>query len=569
MRRSTVGVSLLIAMGCSGGMGNPPGTPAPSGGPVNQPGVPAPGTPGGNRGGFGAAAPAAPMWTRNDTASYVRKTAPTDPIIQRMYTEGMTNGQAGKLAQVLMDSIGPRLTGSPGYHRAADWIVKKYASWGVSARAQQYGTWNSWRRGTSHIDLISPRVRSLEGMMLGWSPGTGGRAIEGDVVLMPEVKTPEEFAAWATAHARGKFILMSAPNPSCRTAMQWDQFGQAGARAKLDSTRRDMTAAWADRTKHGGNQYTWPAQYGVAGVITSQWSQYPGVNKVFGSWRQQVPTFDTSCEDYNLLFRLAQNNQGPKVRVTADAEMLGEQPMFNVIGEIKGSEKPNEYIVLSAHFDSWDGGSGATDNGTGTITMLEAMRILKTVYPNPKRTILVGHWGGEEQGLNGSRSFVEDNPAIVAGVRAGWNQDNGTGRITSISPGPFSNAVAAMPRWVSEVPADIAGWIRIGGTGGPATGGTDNAAFQCAKSPVFGTSGLSWDYSLSTWHTNRDTFDKVVIDDLKNNATLIAMLTYLADKDNSLGAPMVIDSTTNNQGVRTAINYSCPKSTRNTSGSAR
>ena len=572
MTRKSVGFGLLFLAACSGSS-TPATTPSPAGGPAAAPSTPTAQGPGGPagpaRGGFQRPTPAPPRWTRNDSAAYVRKTPPTDPIIQRMYTEGMTNGQAGKLAQVLMDSIGPRLTGSPGYHRAVDWITKTYASWGISAKPQQYGTWNSWRRGTSHVDLIAPRVRTLEAGMLGWSPGTGGRPVEGDVVLFPNVKTPEEFASWATANARGKFILMSAPNPSCRNTLQWEQFGQPGAKERLDTLRSETTAAWADRTKNGGNQFEWPAQYGVAGVITTNWSQYPGVNKVFGSWRQKVPTLEASCEDYNLLFRLAENNQGPKVRVTADAEMLGEQPMFNVIGEIRGSEKPNEYIVLSAHFDSWDGASGATDNGTGTITMLEAMRILKKVYPNPKRTILVGHWGGEEQGLNGSHAFVEDNPAIVAGVRAGWNQDNGTGRIMSISPGPFSNAVAAMPRWMHEIPQDMAGWVRIGGTGAPASGGTDNASFQCAKAPVFSTGGLDWDYGNLTWHTNRDTYDKVVIEDLKHNATLVAMLTYLADKDPQFtGAPTVIDSAMV-RGQMAPVTFTCPKAVRKTVDSPR
>src|SRR5206468_5612041 len=95
-------------------------------------------------------------------------------------------------------------------------------------------------------------------------------------------------------------------------------------------------------------------------------------------------------------YRLAENKQNPIIEVTAESQALGEVPVFNVVGEVKGSAKPNEYVMLSAHFDSWDGASGATDNGTGTITMLEAMRILRQVYPNPKRTIIAGHWTGEE-----------------------------------------------------------------------------------------------------------------------------------------------------------------------------
>ena len=107
-----------------------------------------------------------------------------------------------------------------------------------------------------------------------------------------------------------------------------------------------------------------------------------------------------------MLYRLVENNQKPILKVVATSKEHGDVPTFNTIGMIKGVEKPDEYVILSAHFDSWDGGQGTTDNGTGSIVMLEAMRILKKLYPNPKRTIMVGHWGSEEQGLNGSRAFL-------------------------------------------------------------------------------------------------------------------------------------------------------------------
>ncbi len=120
----------------------------------------------------------------------------------------------------------------------------------------------------------------------------------------------------------------------------------------------------------------------------------------------------------------------------------------NTIAEIKGIEKPNEFVMLSAHFDSWDAATGATDNGTGTLVMMETMRILKKIYPNPKRTILVGHWGSEEQGLNGSRAFVEDHPEIVANIQALFNQDNGTGRVVNMSGAGFANAKNYLGRWL-------------------------------------------------------------------------------------------------------------------------
>ena len=509
----------------------------------------------GGRGGRGSAV---------DTTRFVRTTPPSDPVIQAMWEEGMHHSQAMALSQVLFDSIGPRLTNSDRFNAGQDWLLKTYASWGVQARREQWGTWSSWRRGPTHLDLIAPRTRSLEAMMLAWSPGTGGRDVEADVVLLPE-------SSGNAAGVRGKFVLVSPPNPSCRMPAQWQEFGQPGAAERVDSTRRAWTAEWNKRPGATGNaRYQWQKDAGVAGVISTNWSQYPGIDKVFGSAKQEVPTIDVTCEDYNLLYRLAERGQGPRVRLNASSEFLGELPVNNVIAEIKGSELPNEYIVLSAHYDSWDGGSGATDNGTGTVTMLEAMRILKKLYPHPRRTILVGHWGGEEQGLNGSRAFAEDHPEVVNGVYAGWNQDNGTGRVVNVGPGPFLAATDRFVNYLSQMPSEITGWIKISGVTGPAGGGSDNASFQCFKSPVYGLGALGWDYSWTTWHTNRDTYDKVVPEDLENNATLVAMLTYLADKDTSPLSHQVTDTFTNfRTGEQEQAKYACPKATRSTAASSR
>lgn len=586
--------TVIVVSGCARSAGAPSPTPAPTPAPAAVPapaaggaaavGAGAAGQPvappaagrgvaagggrgagaGGRGGGGGRGGPAV------DTSLYVRTAPPTDPIITAMWNEGMHHSQAENLAQVLFDSIGPRLVNSDRYNAGQDWLIKTYASWGVTARREQWGTWNSWQRGPTHLDLIAPRVRSLEAMMLAWSPGTDGKTVEGDVILMPDVKTAEEFNAWLPK-AKGKFVLTSPPNPSCRAGQQWIDFGQPGAAAKNDSIRAAWGAGWRARTLQGGNPNVWPKTAGVAAVISTNWSNLPGIDKVFGTVKQEVPTIDVTCEDYNLLFRLAEKNQGPRVRLSAGAKFLGEKPVFNVVAEIKGSERPNEYIVFSAHYDSWDGGSGATDNGTGTITMLEALRILKKVYPHPKRTIIVGHWGGEEQGLNGSESYVEDHPDIVRGMRAGWNQDNGTGRIVRIGPGPITNVNDHLVSWLSELPSQTTGWVKLGGANPMgARGSSDNFPFQCAKASMFETSALGWDYSNTTWHTNRDTFDKVVLDDLENNATLIAMLTYEADKDGTLPAPIAIDSVVNAQtGLKTVAPYNCPKSTRSSLASTR
>jgi hypothetical protein len=458
-----------------------------------------------------------------------------NPVLRRIWAVGMDSSQLPRLAQVLFDSLGPRLTASPGMEAAQNWLVSTYASWGISARKEQYGTWRGWRRGKSHIDLVAPRVRSLEGTMLAWSPGTPrGRPVRAPVVILPDVADSAALVRWLP-QAKGKFVLISFPQPTCRPDDSWEKWGTQATTDSMKAQRTAALQAWQQRVQRTG--YLGPLlsrrldAAGVAGIISSTWSQGWGVDKIFATQTDRAPVVDVSCEDYGMLFRLAQNNQGPIVELTAESQALGEVPVFNVVAEIKGSGLPNEYVMLSAHFDSWDGGSGATDNGTGTLTMLEAMRILKLVYPTPRRTILVGHWSGEEQGLNGSSAFVQDHPDVVTGLQALFNQDNGTGRVESMSASGFPNAPANLARYLSRIPADITRNIKFSFPGAPGGGGTDHASFVSCGAPGFGLGSGDWDYGRYTWHTNRDTYDKVSFDDVKNNATLAAMLVYLASED--------------------------------------
>jgi carboxypeptidase Q len=270
---------------------------------------------------------------------------------------------------------------------------------------------------------------------------------------------------------------------------------------------------------------------GAVGILTNNWSAGFGVDKIFSAYTKKIPTVDIGLEDYTLVYRLTEARTPPTLNIHTESKELGEVPTFNTIAEIKGTEKPNEYVMLSAHFDSWDGGTGATDNGTGTLTMMEAMRILKKVYPNPKRTILVGHWGSEEQGLNGSRAFVEDHPEIVANLQALFNQDNGTGRVTSLAGQGFVEPKDYLTRWLNAAPDTIKNRVKTSFPGQPGSGGSDFASFVAVGAPGFSISSLSWDYSTYTWHTNRDTYDKIIFDDVRNNALLAAILAYMASED--------------------------------------
>jgi carboxypeptidase Q len=458
-----------------------------------------------------------------------------DPILRQMWAEGMDRSQTWTMMQVLTDSIGPRLTGSPGMRSANDWLVAMYGSWGVTARNEQYGTWRHWRRGVSHIDLMAPRVRSLEGMMLAWSPGTPrGQPVTAETILIPDLADSAAFRVWLP-QVRGKMVLVSGALASCRPLANLEEFALPATLERMRQERQADAQAWNQRIQRTGhNAVTLPRALedaGAVAVVTSQWSNGWGVNKIFQARTTRVPTVELSCEDYGLVYRLTDRGQGARLRITADAEFGGEQPVFNTIAEIRGTEKPDEYIMLSAHLDSWDGSSGATDNATGTIVMLEAIRILRQHYPNPKRTILVGHWNGEEQGLNGSRAFAEDHPEVVNGLHALFNQDNGTGRVVNVSASGLVGASANLANYFARLPSQLSNNVRLGFPGSPAGGGSDHASFVCRGAPGFSLSSLSWDYGTYTWHTNRDTFDKVVFDDVKMNATMTAMLVYLAAED--------------------------------------
>jgi carboxypeptidase Q len=472
------------------------------------------------------------------------QTGVTDPVLRRLWTLGMDSSNTRDLSQTLFDSIGPRLTGTGGLKAASDWIMKRYRAWGIEARTEPYGTWRGWRRGHARIELVAPRVRTLEATLLGYSPGTAGRDVIGATILLPMVRDSAEFARWLP-NVKGKFVLASPAYSSCRPEEEWKAMATPESKARLDTVVVRTVNDWNARIRATG--YT--AGFGdptgtlgvaleaagAAGVVSSMLTNILGgawgTWSAFGTENRQVPGIAMSCEDYGLLYRLTERHQGPRLRVNADARLLGAVPAFNTFGTVRGSEKPDEYVLLSAHLDSWDGAEGATDNGTGTIMMMEAMRLLKLAYPHPKRTIMAGHWSGEEQGMIGSRAFAYDHPEIVRAIAAGFNQDGGTGRVQRTWGAGLPDAGAHLQQWLAMLPQEFQAQIRYTGVGSPAIGNTDHRSFTCYGAPVFLLAVQPWDNDTYTQHTNRDSFDKIVFDDLKGNATIVAMLAYLASED--------------------------------------
>ena len=457
-------------------------------------------------------------------------------VTEKIIQEANNNSQLQTMAHELLDKIGPRLVGTPQMKKANDWAIEKYTNWGITARNEQWGEWKGWERGITHIDMLSPRVKSLEGTQLSWSPSTKGKSIKAELIIIPDVLDSIAFANWLP-NVKGKFVMISMNQPTGRPDDNWQQFATKESFDKLKKERTEQADAWRKRlSKTGFSTKMIPIileKAGAVGVLTNNWSSGFGVDKIFNAYTSKIPTVDIALEDYGTLYRLVEAGDNPIISVQTGSKDLGIVPAFNTIAEIKGTEKPDEYVMLSAHFDSWDGGQGATDNGTGTLTMMEAMRILKLVYPNPKRTILVGHWGSEEQGLNGSRAFVEDHPEIVSKLQALFNQDNGTGRIVNIAGQGFQHAGEFITRWLAAVPSNIKDSIKTNFPGSPGGGGSDFASFVAVGAPGFSLSALNWSYANYTWHTNRDTYDKIVFDDLRSNVILTAIMVYMACEDDA------------------------------------
>ncbi len=459
-----------------------------------------------------------------------------DPVIRQIWIEATENSQFADLAHELVDVIGPRLTGSPQDTRAHEWAVEQFSGWGVEARNEQWGVWQSWQRGICHIDMLEPWIKTLSGNLMSWSPGLR-RAVEAEAVIIPEVADSIAFKAWLPG-VRGKWVLISFPEPSGRPHATWETNALAADYEAFVEERRAAMQAFnenLERAGFGGRGATSALarkleEAGAAGVIGMGWPNLWYSWRTFTTYTTRIPSFILSLEDYTLLYRLAASGHTPKLEIEAEVETFGEQPVFNTVAIMRGTEKPEEYIVLSGHLDSWDTSTGAVDNASGCLLAMEVLRVLKKVYPNPKRTIVVGLWGSEEQGLNGSAAFVEDHPEIVAGLQAGFNFDSGIGRISRLSDSGFVEAGPFLADWLVRLPTEVGRNITLTVPGSPSSGGSDHASFIAAGAPCFSLGTSSWDYGY-TWHTQIDTYDKLVMCEMINNVVVEACLAYLASED--------------------------------------
>lgn len=472
----------------------------------------------------------------------------------RIRQEGMKNSQILRSLHFLTDVYGPRLTGSPNLKAAQEWALSQMKEWGLENGHLE--PWDfghpGWRNERFAMHIVSPVKDSLVGEVLAWTPGTkGAQTAEAAILTLPERPTQEKLTAFLDASkdkVRGKIVLAGRP--------QSVPVDFAAASKRLDDAAAQARFNPASPAAAGPPQFRQQAPL-PPGVLTpaeisAQIDKFllengavarlndagmpHGIVRAFHNrtfdTSKALPTVILRNEDYGRIARILAD----KTRVEMELDVVNRtyedgKTAYNAIAEIPGADKRDQVVILGAHIDSWHSATGATDNAIGTAIMMEAARILKASGAKPRRTIRVGLWSGEEQGLLGSRAYVKEhygtfeNPKPEYARFAGnLNIDSGTGRARGMGVfGP--NPAAAILKEIVEPFADL-GVVGATAVKSRRLGGTDSTSFNSAGLPGIGVGQDPIEYFGTTWHTNLDTYERIVEDDVKKAAVVIAGAAY-------------------------------------------
>ena len=248
-----------------------------------------------------------------------------DAIIEGLIKEATENSQLENLAHELLDVIGPRLVGTPQMEHASKWAIERYTEWGIEARKENYGTWRGWERGITHIDMISPRVQSLDGTQLAWNPSTGSKGVTAEAVTIPTFADEAAFKAWLP-NVKGKLVLISMNQPTGRPDYNWEEFATEESFQKMKDNRSKMVEEWRNNIRNTGyNTRTIIAaleEAGAAGLVACNWSRGFGVNKIFSARTKNIPTVDMELEDYTMLYRLAESGHKPLLKYCTSSQIF-------------------------------------------------------------------------------------------------------------------------------------------------------------------------------------------------------------------------------------------------------
>jgi len=507
------------------------------------------------------------LFFQNLPVTRAQQAQPQTDISAQIRKEGMENSQIMRTLHYFSDVHGPRLTGSPNHKAAADWAIKQMLAWGFdNARLEAWDFGHpGWVNERASGFLTAPAQDSLVFEVLAWTPGTNG-AVRGQAFQfnLPPRPTQEELTAYFNsikANIAGNMILMGKPavvkvnfepptkriadetlksrfdpsatpqpfvnpNPTAPTtpvAPKTGLLNPVQINEQIDKFLLDNRAAV--RINDAGREH---------GQIRAFNNRTYDVTKV-------VPTVVMRNEDFGRISRLLDDKTAVSLEFDIRNKNFPEgTTSYNTIGEITGTDKKDEVIMLGGHLDSWHAATGATDNAIGCAIMMEAARILKTIGVKPRRTIRVALWSGEEQGLLGSQAYVKEHFGSFENPKPGYekfggyfNIDSGTGRARGLSV--FGTPEAATVLREAVAPFAEYGVLGAISTKSRGLGGSDHTSFNQAGLPGIGVQQDPIEYGTHTWHTNLDTYERIVEDDVKKSAVVIAAAVYaLAMRDELL-----------------------------------
>ncbi len=478
--------------------------------------------------------------------------------IYQIKDEGLNHSQVMEIMSYLTDVYGPRLTNSPNIKQAAEWTTGKMKEWQLAnVHLEPWGPFGKgWSSERFSVQVISPRPFPLIAYPKAWTPGTNG-PVTAEAVWAP-IQKEEEMEKYR-GKLKGKFVLTAAlPEVAARFEAQGHRYTDAEL-AEIATqpvpgapAAEDRFARFRAQRELNEKIQKFLVEEGIAVWIEPSQGDDGTVFVSSGGGRDPKdppapPRVAVASENYGRLVRMLDK----KVPVTLQADIenkfyVDDQNSFNIVGEIAGSEKAkaDEVVMIGAHFDSWHAGTGATDNGAGSAVMLEAIRILKSTGVKLRRTVRIGLWTGEEQGLLGSRAYVKQHfadwePDVQpdkekikvfpehAKLDAYYNVDNGSGKIRGLYLQGNEAVAPLFSQWME--PFHNVGMTTLSIRN---TGGTDHlsfnevglAGFQFIQDPI--------EYDTRTHHSNMDVYERIQEPDMKQMAVIVASFVYLtANRD--------------------------------------
>lgn len=483
----------------------------------------------------------------------------------RIREEGMNRSQVMQTLHHLTDVYGPRLTGSPGLERAGAWTLEQLAAWGLENAHAEPWDWGrpGWANERLSVHLVEPVKEPLVAEVLAWTPGTNG-PVRAEVVHLAGPEHPTEAALTAyldslRGRLSGRIVLVG---PASVSATRYDlphRYDDQEMHARYDPySTTDANPTSRSRTE----QPELPEGVLSPGQVSARLEAFlatendylvrvnpsgmpHGLIRAFADRRYDPavakPTIILRTEDFGRIARLIANGHTVELEIDIVNQVYPEgRTAYNYIADFTGTDKADELVIIGGHLDSWHAATGATDNAAGVAVMMEAVRILKAVGATPRRTIRVALWTGEEQGLLGSQAYVAEhfgtaeNPKPAhARLSAYLNLDSGTGRIRGAT-------VFGPPEAAEVLEAILAPFEDLGVAGARPTnsrrlGGSDHTSFNVAGLPGVGLGQDPIEYFDVTWHTNVDTYERILEEDLKQAAVVVAtMALHLANRDELL-----------------------------------